>query len=383
MLPALHPAVRVRPPAVRASARVCRWALPMALLAGCFGEREPAPAPTRQPADAHAVIEAALPARVSHRDAWASDIEAVLKALKLTASPEHVCAIVAVIEQESSFQVDPVVPGLSAIAWREIDRRAEQHGVPPTVLHQVLKLHSSDGRSYAERIDAARTEKDLSDIFEDFIGSVPLGRTLFESANPIRTRGPMQVNVAFAERFAKTSPYPFPHERSLEDELFTRRGSLYFGIAHLLAYPADYDRYLYRFADYNAGQYASRNAAFQRALAALSGVEITPDGALQSPGEGADHEAGETERAALAIAARLDLNAADIREALAQGRTSAFEATRLYQRVMARARASGRAAPYAVIPSIRLQGPKLHSRLTTEWYAHRVDERYQRCLQRS
>jgi hypothetical protein len=377
MLPALHPAVR-------ASARACRWALPMALLAGCFGEREPASAPTPHPADAHAVIEAALPARVSHRGAWASDIEAVLRALKLTASPEHVCAVVAVIDQESSFQLDPVVPGLSAIAWREIDRRAGQHGVPPTVLHQVLKLHSSDGRSYAERIDAARTEKDLSDIYEDFIGSVPLGRTLFESANPIRTRGPMQVNVAFAERFAKTSPYPFPHESSLGDELFTRRGSLYFGIAHLLAYPADYDRYLYRFADYNAGQYASRNAAFQRALAALSGVEITPDGALQSPaGEGPDHETGETERAALAIAARLELNAADIRDALAQGRTSAFEATRLYQRVMARARASGRAAPYAVIPSIRLQGPKIHSRLTTDWYAHRVDERYQRCLQRS
>jgi len=29
--------------------------------------------------------------------------------------------------------------------------------------------------------------------------AVPLGRTLFAESNPIRTRGPMQVNVAFAE----------------------------------------------------------------------------------------------------------------------------------------------------------------------------------------
>ena len=215
-------------------ARLAPLAAAAALLTGCFGEREPAPA-LPPPAAARSVIDAALPAHVSHRAAWASDLDAAFKALQLTASREHVCAVVAVIEQESGFEVDPVVPGLGAIAWREIDRRAAQHGIPPAVLREVLKLRSSDGRSYAERIDAARTEKDLSDIFEDFTGSVPLGRTLFASSNPIRTRGPMQVNVAFAERFAKTRPYPFALEGSLADELFTRAGSLYFGIAHLLA----------------------------------------------------------------------------------------------------------------------------------------------------
>jgi len=366
-------------------ARLAPLAAAAALLTGCFGEREPAPA-LPPPAAARSVIDAALPAHVSHRAAWASDLDAAFKALQLTASREHVCAVVAVIEQESGFEVDPVVPGLGAIAWREIDRRAAQHGIPPAVLREVLKLRSSDGRSYAERIDAARTEKDLSDIFEDFTGSGPLGRTLFASSNPIRTRGPMQVNVAFAERFAKTRPYPFALEGSLADELFTRAGSLYFGIAHLLAYPAGYDRYLYRFADYNAGQYASRNAAFQRALAALSGLEITSDGALLPGGDGHDGESGEqgeTLRAALALASRLQLDRAEIRDALAQGRSSGFEATRLYQRVMARARAGGKVVPYAVIPSIRLEGPKIHSHLTTDWYAHRVDGRYERCLQRS
>ncbi len=108
-------------------------------------------------------------------------------------------------------------------------------------------------------------------MYEDFIGRVPLGRRLFASWNPIRTRGPMQVNVAFAARFEAIKPYPdHASGADLGDELFTRRASIYFGVAHLLDYPAPYDHYLYRFADYNSGQYASRNAAFQQAASIVA-----------------------------------------------------------------------------------------------------------------
>jgi hypothetical protein len=48
----------------------------------------------------------------------------------------------------------------------------------------------------------------------------------------------MQVNIAFAEQFAAARPYPYPVKWSIADEVFTRRGSLYFGTAHLLAYSA-------------------------------------------------------------------------------------------------------------------------------------------------
>jgi hypothetical protein len=44
---------------------------------------------------------------------------------------------------------------------------------------------------------------------------------------------------------------------------------------------------------------------------------------------------------------------------------------------------SGRAQPRALIPHIVLQSPKITRRLTTEWFARRVDERYRRCRQRS
>ena len=174
-------------------------------------------------------------------------------------------------------------------------------------MNGVLQLKSSDGRTYGERIDAARTEKDLSDAYEDLIAAVPLGQTLFAERNPIRTRGPMQVNVAFAEQFSAAAPYPYPIRSSIADELFTRRGSVYFGVAHLLDYRAPYDQFLYRFADFNAGQYASRNAAFQNALSVASGIPLIADGALL-PHDSDANSPGATELALRALAARLKMS---------------------------------------------------------------------------
>ena len=334
----------------------------------------PGPLPPR------VLIERALPKSVSDRTGWVNDIADVLLELKIEPTREHICAVVAVTEQESSFRVDPVVPHLGVIAWHEIDGRAEHAHIPKVVVHQVLEIKSSTGQSYAERIDGARTEKQLSDIFEDFTGSVPLGRSLFASWNPIRTRGPMQVNVAFADKFAETRPYPYPVKVSVDDELFTRRGSLYFGIAHLLAYTAPYDRYLYRFADYNAGQYSSRNAAFQNAVNTAAKTQLVTDGALLPHGDSTDSP-GDTELAVRGLSDRLNLSDAAIHSALEEARTEKFETTTLYKRVFALAeRASGHRPPAAIIPSIRLQGPKIERKLTTDWYAHRVDDRFQRCL---
>jgi hypothetical protein len=317
---------------------------------------------------------------VSDRTGWINDIADAFLQLKIEPTREHVCAVVAVTEQESSFRVDPVVPHMGTIAWREIDSRAEHAHIPTVVVHQVLQIKSSTGKSYAERIEDARTEKELSDIFEDFTGSLPLGRSLFASWNPIRTRGPMQVNVAFADKFAETRPYPYPVKVSVEDEVFTRRGSLYFGIAHLLAYSAPYDSYLYRFADYNAGQYSSRNAAFQDAVNAISGTQLVTDGALLPHGDSTDTP-GETELALRGLSDRLNLSDAAIHGALEEARTEKFESTTLYKRVFTLAEHTlGHRPPAAIVPTIRLQGPKIERKLTTDWYAHRVDDRFQRCL---
>src|SRR3981081_1945088 len=291
-----------------------------AFLVGCASERSPRISPT----DAHALIERALPSGVADRSGWADDIYTGFTAQGLEPTHENICAVTAVIEQESSFHVDPAVPGLPAIAWKEIRARAEHAGVPWILVHGALELSSPTGASYGDRIDHAKTEKDLSDIYEDFISAVPMGHTLFADHDPIRTRGPMQVNVAFLKQTPALRTYPYPVKSTMADELFSRRGSVYFGIAHLLNYSAPYPRYLFRFADYNAGQYASRNAAFQNAVSAASGISVTPDGALL-PNNGDARGAGSTESAVRALAGRLEMGDDSIHSALEQGKSAELE----------------------------------------------------------
>jgi hypothetical protein len=354
-----------------------------ALLAGCAGApptTAPASAAAASPIEPRALIEESLPPTVTDRSGWTTDMYAAFTVLTVTPNRDNVCAVIAVIQQESGFQVDPVIPGLGAIARAEIGRRAEHAHVPLMIVNGVLAIKSADGRTYGDRIDASRTEKELSDVYEDFIAAVPLGKTLFAERNPIRTRGPMQVNVAFAEQFSAATPYPYPVKQSIADEVFTRRGSLYFGIAHLLDYRAPYRIYLYRFADFNAGQYASRNAAFQSAVSFATGVPLNLDGALLPHDADAKPE-GATELALQSLAARLNMSAGTIHGALTQGRAFSFEATPLYTRIFALAeRKAGRSLPRAMVPQIKLAGPKIKRQLTTDWYAHRVDERFKRCL---
>ena len=349
------------------------------LLTACMSEPPTATAPSMSAEESRALIRRLLPEYVKDRDGWVTDIYASFAVQGLEATQPNVCAVMAVVEQESSFRVNPSIPGLGVMAWKEIDTRAEHAGVPRLLVHGALQLNSRTGRSYSDRIDAAKTEKDLSDIYEDFISSVPLGKKLFEDRNPIRTRGPMQVNVAFARQYSSVRPYPYPVKASISDELFTRRGGLYFGVAHLLAYPASYDRYLYRFADFNAGQYSSRNAAFQAAVSVISGIPLTRDGALL-PRDTSSKDAGSTEMALRSVASRLHLSDREIHGALEEERTKDFERTQLYRAVFDLADRTSRAPlPRAVVPRIDLHGPKISRKLTTAWYADRVHGRFERC----
>lgn len=326
-----------------------------------------------------------LPDSVADRNGWATDLYAAIAALDLPPTPDNLCAVIAVTEQESGFRADPSVPGLATIAWREIEKERERASIPKLVLDAALALPSPTGRSYRERLDGVKTELQLSDIFEDFIGMVPLGKRILADRNPVRTGGPMQVSVAFAEQHIKRKPYPYAIATSVRQEVFTRRGGLYFGTAHLLDYPAPYERYLYRFADYNAGWYASRNAAFQNAVTQLSGIPLARDGdLLHYDAHGASAEPSSTELATRVLAQRLGVSNAQIRQDLELAQTVAFDGTKLYERVFALGdRAAGNVLPRAMLPQIRLQSPKITRELTTEWFANRVERRFQTCRARA
>lgn len=377
------PPFRSRPSPAAAARLVRRATLAgLALLAACASEPPRETAPALTPAEARALVARGLPGGVADRSGWATDVYAAFATLRLPATPPALCAALAITEQESGFRVNPTVPGLSRIAWREIDAKADRAGIPKLLVHAALKLDSPDGRSWSERIDAATTELELSRIFEDIIDHVPLGKRLFGRFNPVRTGGPMQVSIAFAEGHARAKPYPYPMEGSVRDEVFTRRGGLYFGIAHLLGYEAGYDAYIYRYADFNAGHYASRNAAFQNAISTATGIPLDLDGDLVAHDD-ASGKPGSTELAVRTLGERLQMNDAAIRRALEQGRGPELERTALYRRVHDLAeRAARRPLPRAMLPRIALKSPKITRPLTTEWFARRVEERQKRCLAR-
>ena len=172
---------------------------------------------------------------------------------------------------------------------------------------------------------------------------------------------------------------------SIRHEVFTRRGGLYFGTMHLLAYDASYNEPIYRFADFNAGRYASRNAAFQHAVSKASGIALALDGDLLIP------DAGRSEPAGCDGAGRAQF----VRSA-AHGRRRPFIAswrretasisssTTLYRGLFALADSIERKPmPRAVLPGIDLKSPKITRRLTTAWFANRVDQRFQQCMRRA
>ena len=380
--------------------------LPAAIVAGCAGTGDQTPA-ARLPPDLgqplpagiapsraespptereiRALVTRLIPATTRDRSGWADDLLNAFSRLDLPHAPQVYCAAIAIIEQESSFQADPVVPGLPDIVWRELEQRGGRYGVPRLLISAAMLKTSPDGRSYSQRIAMLKTEKQLNALFEDMIAELPAGKTLFAGYNPVRTGGPMQVSIAFAEEFAREKAYPYPVKGSIRDEVFTRRGGLYFGSAILLDYPAPYDDVVYRFADFNAGRYSSRNAAFQAALARVSGKPLALDGDLLRYRDGKPlGQASEVEAALQALSGKLRLGPREIRRDLLLEKSAAFGQSLLYSRLFAVAdQATDSVVPRQAMPQIDLKSPKITRKLSTEWFARRVEGRYRNCLARA
>lgn len=360
------------------------------LLAGCASEpgaptqdaasiaKLPKAMQPQKPADMKSRIVSFLPRQVPDKQGWANDVVTALTSQGVTVSDHNVCSVLAVAEQEATYQADPVVPGLGKIAWKEINARAGKLLIPEFMVRTALSIKSPTGKTYAERIDKLRTEREMSEIFEDMIGEVPMGKQLFGNMNPVRTGGPMQVSIAFAE--ANARGYPYPVKESIRHEVFTRRGGIWFGTKHIFGYPADYPDTLYRFADFNAGWYASRNAAFQAAVSRLSGKTLALDGDLVRYDS---DKPGNTELAVYTLASRVNMSEQAIRQSLRKGDTAEFAETELYHRIFTLAdQQAGKRQPRAILPGIQLKSPKITRNLTTAWFAKRVDDREQACVRK-
>ena len=143
------------------------WLIALAALALATCVNPPPRPPPVDPDAVRAEIMRLLPAKTETAQGWAIDIFAAFEALKIPPTSEHICGVLAVIEQESNFQVDPQVPDLPAIARREIEARAASHHIPKFMVDAALEIRSANGSSFRERLEHARTEKDLSEPESD------------------------------------------------------------------------------------------------------------------------------------------------------------------------------------------------------------------------
>ncbi len=330
---------------------------------------------------------------------WGRDVFRALERNGIATTAANFCAVMAVIEQESTYTPNPEVKGLGRMAEKEIAEKLSHVPLMPKAVAQgvnwFLANRPTPDKSYLSLIRAAKTERDLDLVFRNMafylfreyattglLNTPPVARRI-DAVNPVSTIGSMQVSIAYAiAEVEKTKERRLQMNAiwKLRDELYTRAGGINYGTRMLLGYRAGYSSRIYVFADFNAGRYASRNAAFQHMVATLGGTKLALDGDLLIYDGGTPlATASGSEKAVRAL--KLGLSDKEVRADLLREKEYGFRDTATYQMVAKRFTArTGKPAPYAMVPQIRLDSPKLSRSMTTERFARAVMRRYERCL---
>ncbi|QXW24744.1 DUF1615 domain-containing protein [Acinetobacter johnsonii] len=352
-------------------------------------------------------IRKAIPPRVQNRSSWAQDIYDITDQLGIPQTKQNICSIVAVIDQESNFVADPQVPGLGEKAVKEVQTRLDEKfkeklgdGIGGTMagyFEEVLKTQPSPDNNYLSQMRKVTTERQLDELYREIFdymskhyhvsaltGAAKLvGQDIGEKMNPITTLGSMQVHIGYAKEHKRQGG----SIAELRSDMYTQYGGMYYGIHRLMMYPADYDKPIYRFADYNSGRYSSRNAAFQSMLNDLTEAELSLDGdLLLYDKDGSPRSAkSESERELLKVfsANNVILTPRQIRADLKKEKDQDFEDTATYRAVTKLYKEkTGKEPFYAMMPEVVISGPKLSRDYNTNWFASRVNGRYQTCMNR-
>ncbi|WP_336141927.1 DUF1615 family protein [Acinetobacter sp. 102] len=353
-------------------------------------------------------ITKVLPPRVNDRQSWSQDIFDIMQQLSIPKTKQNVCSIVAVVDQESNFVADPAVPGLGEKAVQEINTRLKEKfeaklgetigGTVAGYFEDVLKNQPSPENNYMSQMRKVRTERELDLLYREIFdymskhyhvsaltGAAKLvGQDIGEKMNPITTLGSMQVHINYAKEHKRQSG----NIAELRNDLYTQYGGLYYGIHRLMEYSVDYDKAIYRFADYNSGMYSSRNAAFQKMLEVIQGKDLDLDGDLLLYNKDGNVQSALSQSEKEVISAftnnKILVTPRQIRADLKKEKEKKFEDTQTYLAVQKLYQSKTNKEPiYAIMPEVVISGPKLSRDYNTNWFASRVNGRYETCMQRA
>jgi hypothetical protein len=342
-------------------------------------------------------VASLIPARVPDRKLWATDMLAIMDDAKIPHTLTNFCSIVAIVDQESDFHANPAVPNLPNDAKKALFERIQNKLGDKGVIQfkKMLLSKPAPDNNFMMQINKLRTEQDLDllyrnmyDYFKIHYGlalltgpaSLIAGYDIKEYLNPVKTLGSMQVNVDYAFMHPRKSSNTI----AIRDDMYTQYGGLYYGINRLLDYKANYNKPIYRFADYNSGIYSSRNASFQQTISDLSDFPLDLDGDLLSYDKEqhalSERSNTETQLDILAQENNFGLSNSSIRGDLLKEKNVEFEETATYKKINAfYLEKFKKEAPYAMMPHVAIEGPKLSRIYDTNWYAKRVNGRFQRC----
>lgn len=353
-------------------------------------------------------IKKLIPARVNDRASWAEDIASITETLKIPNSKENICSIVAVVDQESNFVANPNVAGLGQKAVKEVSTRLQEKfedklgvtlgGPLANYFNDVLRTQPSIEDNYLKQMSKVKNEQQLDVLYREIFdymsqhyhvsaltGAAKLvGQDIAEKMNPITTLGSMQVHINYAKEHKRNSV----NNNELRDDLYTQYGGLYYGIHRLMLYPAAYDKAIYRFADYNSGMYSSRNAAVQKMVEKLTEIDLSLDGDLLSYDKNGNPLVTNTlsEKAinTLFITNKVLITPRQLRNDLKDEKSADFEKTQTYIAISKLYQEkTGKDPIYAIMPEVVISGPKLSRDYNTNWYASRVNGRFETCMQRA
>ena len=318
--------------------------------------------------------------------------------------------VLSTIQMESGVRADPPLaePDLEALFVRRKEQLAGENLLAASLLtassldgdlRRKLRQDTLRGRVRSERDLARYMDGDLRPWLRDYLERnflMPEGLAGKAEArwlpDPVKTIGPMQVNTLKAWRNAKARGEPIDSPEEMRRLLLTPDTALERGIdegvALLLKSYRAYrpvlsaeDAVFYAGADYNAGEFSCRNAAYQEMLAAISGRRLSLDGDLLLYREGEPTEV--PSRSELAAREALpSIDPARIRKDLLLEKEPDFGETATAQGICERYRQStGKDCPAARVPA-GADNPKADLKLgrayTPENYARGLFAKYKR-----
>lgn len=318
------------------------------------------------------------------------------------------CSIIAVVDQESNFVANPNVPGLGQKAVHEVNTRLAEKfedklgetigGTVADYFQEVLRNQPSPEDNYLKQMSRVKNEQELDVLYREIFAYMSkhyhvsaltgaaklIGQDFAEKLNPITTLGSMQVHINYALDNKRSRM----NTNEVRDDLYTEYGGLYYGIHRLMMYPAAYDKPIYRFADYNSGMYSSRNAAFQKMVEIVTEFDLDLDGDLLSYNKKGNPRpaATTTEKTIIGLFSQKNvlITPRQLRSDLKKEKSADFEKTQTYKAVVELyTEKTGKDPIYAIMPEVIISGPKLSRDYNTNWFASRVNGRYETCMQKA